>query len=422
MPRGAAVVYPKDAGQIVAMADIFPGARVVEAGVGSGALEHVAAARRRRRRDAALLRAPRGLRRHRPGQRRGVLRRPAPGLDGHRRRPGRVAARRGRGRVDRPGRPGHARALGVPRRRRRRAHPRRRAHLLRRHRHPAVPRRRGDPRPRRLHRAAGLGVDGARLAPRGPGGPARAPDARAHRLPHHHPPAGRRRRRRRCASAVRPRARTTTRRTTARANAGSSGRVDARGRGRAAAVGKENPPSSPFCDRLLAAGRSPRRARVDPSAADVLAGRRPRGGSDHVRQLAAEPRPDPRCTAARRAARVPRSSASTSCCPRRWRPCAAASRTRRRVPATWRTACSSCSRSLATMSAQNERLVRTLKEAREQIVTLKGEVDRLAQPPSAYGLIIESYDDAHGRHPHRRPQDAGRGEPLGRPDRAVAGP
>ncbi|UYB34673.1 tRNA (adenine-N1)-methyltransferase [Arthrobacter koreensis] len=38
MPRGAAVVYPKDAGQIVTMADIYPGARVVEAGVGSGAL------------------------------------------------------------------------------------------------------------------------------------------------------------------------------------------------------------------------------------------------------------------------------------------------------------------------------------------------------------------------------------------------
>jgi tRNA (adenine57-N1/adenine58-N1)-methyltransferase len=38
MPRGATVVYPKDAAQIVAMADIFPGARVVEAGVGSGAL------------------------------------------------------------------------------------------------------------------------------------------------------------------------------------------------------------------------------------------------------------------------------------------------------------------------------------------------------------------------------------------------
>ena len=38
MPRGAAVVYPKDAAQIVAFADIFPGAHVVEAGVGSGAL------------------------------------------------------------------------------------------------------------------------------------------------------------------------------------------------------------------------------------------------------------------------------------------------------------------------------------------------------------------------------------------------
>ncbi len=38
MPRGAAVVYPKDAGQVVAMADVYPGARVVEAGVGSGAL------------------------------------------------------------------------------------------------------------------------------------------------------------------------------------------------------------------------------------------------------------------------------------------------------------------------------------------------------------------------------------------------
>src|SRR5919107_1829447 len=38
MPRGSAVPYPKDPAQIVAMADIFPGARVVEAGVGSGAL------------------------------------------------------------------------------------------------------------------------------------------------------------------------------------------------------------------------------------------------------------------------------------------------------------------------------------------------------------------------------------------------
>ena len=38
MPRGAAIVYPKDAAHIVTMTDIFPGARVVEAGAGSGAL------------------------------------------------------------------------------------------------------------------------------------------------------------------------------------------------------------------------------------------------------------------------------------------------------------------------------------------------------------------------------------------------
>ena len=38
MPRGAAVIYPKDAAQIAMAADIFPGARVVEAGAGSGAL------------------------------------------------------------------------------------------------------------------------------------------------------------------------------------------------------------------------------------------------------------------------------------------------------------------------------------------------------------------------------------------------
>ena len=38
MKRGAAVVYPKDAAAIVAFADVFPGARVLEAGAGSGAL------------------------------------------------------------------------------------------------------------------------------------------------------------------------------------------------------------------------------------------------------------------------------------------------------------------------------------------------------------------------------------------------
>lgn len=38
MPRGAQVIYPKDLGPILILADIFPGARVLESGVGSGAL------------------------------------------------------------------------------------------------------------------------------------------------------------------------------------------------------------------------------------------------------------------------------------------------------------------------------------------------------------------------------------------------
>ncbi len=38
MPRGAQVIYPKDLGPLLIMADVFPGARILEAGVGSGAL------------------------------------------------------------------------------------------------------------------------------------------------------------------------------------------------------------------------------------------------------------------------------------------------------------------------------------------------------------------------------------------------
>ena len=44
--------------------------------------------------------------------------------------------------------------------------------------------------------------------------------------------------------------------------------------------------------------------------------------------------------------------------------------------------------SAGTLAAQNERLVRTLKEAREQVVSLKAEVDRLAQPPASYGIVV----------------------------------
>jgi proteasome-associated ATPase len=48
---------------------------------------------------------------------------------------------------------------------------------------------------------------------------------------------------------------------------------------------------------------------------------------------------------------------------------------------------------LAAVTGQNERLVATLKEAREQIIALKEEVDRLAQPPSGFGIFLEARED-----------------------------
>ncbi|HMA46638.1 MAG TPA: proteasome ATPase, partial [Frankiaceae bacterium] len=48
---------------------------------------------------------------------------------------------------------------------------------------------------------------------------------------------------------------------------------------------------------------------------------------------------------------------------------------------------------LAGLVGQNDKLVATLREARDQIVQLKEEVDRLAQPPSGYGVFLGRYDD-----------------------------
>jgi len=48
---------------------------------------------------------------------------------------------------------------------------------------------------------------------------------------------------------------------------------------------------------------------------------------------------------------------------------------------------------LTGVVGQNERLVATLKEAREQILALKEEVDRLAQPPSGYGSFLTAHED-----------------------------
>ncbi|MBX6370828.1 MAG: proteasome ATPase [Acidothermus sp.] len=48
---------------------------------------------------------------------------------------------------------------------------------------------------------------------------------------------------------------------------------------------------------------------------------------------------------------------------------------------------------IAGLTSQNERLVATLKEARDQIVALREEVDRLAQPPSGYGIFLGRHED-----------------------------
>lgn len=49
---------------------------------------------------------------------------------------------------------------------------------------------------------------------------------------------------------------------------------------------------------------------------------------------------------------------------------------------------------IASLSAQNRRLVSTLQQAREQIVTLKTEMDQLAQPPSGFAIFIGANDDS----------------------------
>ncbi|MGI8578235.1 MAG: proteasome ATPase [Nocardioidaceae bacterium] len=49
--------------------------------------------------------------------------------------------------------------------------------------------------------------------------------------------------------------------------------------------------------------------------------------------------------------------------------------------------------SLAALTAQNDRLSTTLREARDQIMTLKEEVDRLAQPPTGFGTFIGRNED-----------------------------
>ena len=258
MPRGAAVVYPKDAAQIVAMADIFPGAHVVEAGVGSGALTcsllravgpHGRVSSYERREEFAdvarqnvdqFFSTPDG--RSHPAWHLtiGDLAEELPHLAGPvdrvildmlapwdcldaaagALRPGGIVCAyvatttqlsrfvettRAHGGFTEPAvweslvRDWHVEGLAVRPGHKMIGHTaflvtaRRHRVRVRRHHDPALALRRERARTRRVHRAAGLGVAGARLARRGPGGPPGALDDRSHGVPGHRPEDGDRR-------------------------------------------------------------------------------------------------------------------------------------------------------------------------------------------------------------------------------------
>src|SRR6201987_6335201 len=46
-----------------------------------------------------------------------------------------------------------------------------------------------------------------------------------------------------------------------------------------------------------------------------------------------------------------------------------------------------------SLAARNAKLMDTLKEARQQLLALREEVDRLGQPPSGYGVLLSAHDD-----------------------------
>ncbi|MGA1087318.1 MAG: proteasome ATPase, partial [Ilumatobacteraceae bacterium] len=48
---------------------------------------------------------------------------------------------------------------------------------------------------------------------------------------------------------------------------------------------------------------------------------------------------------------------------------------------------------LATAKAQNEKLSYALREARDHVASLREEVEKLTQPPSAYGVILDTNED-----------------------------
>ena len=190
MPRGAQVIYPKDAAQILMWGDVFPGARVLEAGAGSGALT-CSLLRPSDPRAACFLRGA-----GRPRRARGTQRSRSSSASCH---PNWSLARR-RSSIPMTVWPnpstGSCWTCWPPgsssTRWRSRSIPGRRARRLRGHHHAALPARGGPARAAVLDRAPGMGVPGQALARRRARGAPRPPYAGSHRFPLHGPPARRR--------------------------------------------------------------------------------------------------------------------------------------------------------------------------------------------------------------------------------------
>ena len=110
---------------------------------------------------------------------------------------------------------------------------------------------------------------------------------------------------------------------------------------------------------------------------------------------------------------------------RSWRPrsrtCAAGSLTRPGSRAASSCASPTPSGRWPAVTSQNERLAQTLREARDQIMKLKEEVDRLAQPPAGFGTFLEPQRGRLDRRLHRRPQAPRQRQPVGRPRRPDRG-
>src|SRR5690606_5221472 len=279
------------------------------------------------------------------------------------RRP-RRARRLGPARVFRPGGPGHARSVGAPRDRREIAGSRRRAGRLRRDDHAAVAARGGPARPAVLDRAAGLGDAHAPVARRGPRRAARAPHAGPHRLPRDGPQAR---------GGCRP-----------PAAAAAADRLNAGRRG-----GDRTRTIAPRQGAVRLSGGSPVRRKVGTAHWQVPYGngtRREDAVNHYDGPGNREPGDRGELSPAEAAAQIRFLEEEVALLRRKL------TESPRHARVLEQRLAESASR-LAQLSARNEKLTETLKEARSQLVALREEVDRLAQPPSGYGVFLTRYPD-----------------------------